>query len=120
MTRRKLGQLEAETLAVLAGQDRPVTIPVLLGGLVGPPARTTVHTVLARLIDKGMVKRTLQGRRYVYELTVDESELAAERMFSPLRSANDPTLVLSQFARGLDSDESEMLRRILRDSPESS
>lgn len=35
MARRKLGQLEAETLAVLAGQDRPVTIPALLEGLVG-------------------------------------------------------------------------------------
>ena len=116
MSRRKLCQLEAEILAVLAGQDSPVTITPLLEHLDGPPARTTVHTVLARLIDKGMVKRTPQGRRHAYELIVDESEIVAKKMFSSLRSANDPTLVLGQFTRGLDAHEVESLRRILRDS----
>lgn len=120
MSRRKLGQLEAEILAVLAGQDSPVTIASLLDELEGPPARTTVHTVLARLIDKEMVKRTPQGRSHAYALMVDESEVAAEKMFSPLRSANDPALVLSQFARGLEGQEVDWLRRILRDSSGSS
>lgn len=115
MARRKLGQLEAEILAVLAsGRGRPFSIIALQGLLDGPPAATTIHTVLTRLLAKGMVTREAAGRGFVYTLTVDESEVAAEKMFSPLRSAHDPHSVLNQFARGLSPEEIEALEAILR------
>lgn len=113
MSRRQLGQLEAEILAVLASKEAPVTIADLVDDLAGPPAHTTVHTVLGRLLKKGMLERTRDGRSYVYHLTVDESQVAADKMFSPLRSARDPRLVLNQFAQGLSPDEVKSLRAVL-------
>lgn len=118
MARRRLGQLEAEILAVLAGNVDAMSIASLLHHLEGPPAHTTVHTVLSRLIHKGMVRRQPEGKGYAYELTVDESEVAAEKMFSPLRSANDPRLVLNQFARGLSPQEVQALLSVLGEARE--
>jgi predicted transcriptional regulator len=113
MVRRKLGQLEAEILAVLAGEGRPVSVLELQRLLEGPPAPTTIHTVLTRLLQKQMVVREPHGKSFLYQLAVDESEVAAEKMFSPLRSAHDPKSVLSQFAQGLSPEELAVLRGVL-------
>ncbi|MEW1839705.1 BlaI/MecI/CopY family transcriptional regulator [Nonomuraea angiospora] len=112
MSRRKLGQLEAEVLAVLAGADAFLS-PQEICDRLGDPAYTTVNTILFRLLDKHMVERTKQGRAYVYRLTADESGLVAERMFGHLRLAHNPSAVLSQFVHGLSPDEEAALRALL-------
>lgn len=113
MVRKKLGQLEAEVLAVLAGAEGYLSTGELLEELDGAPAYTTVNTVLFRLLDKKMVERSQRGRGFVYRLVVDESELAAERMFDHLRVANDPSSVLNQFIHGLSTSEEKALRALL-------
>ncbi|MFC4563411.1 BlaI/MecI/CopY family transcriptional regulator [Nocardiopsis mangrovi] len=113
MPRRKLGQLEAEVLAVLAGAGDHLSTAELCAELDGDPAYTTVNTVLFRLLDKRMVDRIPRGRGYAYRLVVDESEVAAERMFGHLRVASDPSGVLNQFVSGLHPEEAEALRAVL-------
>ncbi|MDA2813437.1 BlaI/MecI/CopY family transcriptional regulator [Nocardiopsis sp. RSe5-2] len=117
MSRRRLGQLEAEVLAVLAETDGFLSTGELRERLDGDPAYTTVNTVLFRLYDKGMVERSQRGRAYVYRLTVDESGLAAERMFDHLRVASDPAGVLNQFVHGLSAEEAAALRAVLEREP---
>ncbi|WP_046470269.1 BlaI/MecI/CopY family transcriptional regulator [Allosalinactinospora lopnorensis] len=116
MSRRKLGQLEAEVLAVLAGADGYLSTSELCERLNGDPAYTTVNTILFRLLDKKMVERSQRGRAFVYRLLVDESEIAAERMFGHLRVASDPSHVLSQFAHGLNNSEAAALRAVLNEN----
>ncbi|WP_435107109.1 BlaI/MecI/CopY family transcriptional regulator [Nocardiopsis synnemataformans] len=113
MSRRKLGQLEAEVLAVLAGAEGYLSAGELRERLESTPAYTTVNTVLFRLLDKKMVERSQQGRAFFYRLLVDESELAAGRMFDHLRVASDPSNVLNQFVHGLSASEEEALRTLL-------
>lgn len=113
MSRRRLGQLEAEVLAVLAGAEDFLSPAELRQRLDGNAAHTTVNTILFRLLDKKMVERAQQGRGFVYRLTADESGLAAERMFGHLRLANDPSGVLSQFVSGLSESEEAALRAVL-------
>ncbi|MFC5826478.1 BlaI/MecI/CopY family transcriptional regulator [Nonomuraea insulae] len=113
MSRRKLGQLEAEVLAVLAGAEGFLSPGDICDRLAGEPAYTTVNTILFRLLDKNMVGREKRGRAFVYRLTADESGLAAERMFGHLRLAHNPSAVLSQFVHGLNPREEEALRALL-------
>lgn len=113
MTRRPLGQLEAEVLAALAGADGPVSTAELRSRLAGAPAYTTVNTILFRLHGKRLVTRVRAGRHYLYRLAVDEARLVADRMHSHLRFASDPAGVLSQFVRTLSPEEEVALREIL-------
>ncbi|MGW0200451.1 BlaI/MecI/CopY family transcriptional regulator [Nonomuraea sp. NPDC003201] len=115
MTRRKLGQLEAEVLAVLAGADTFLSTSELRERLDGAPAHTTINTILFRLLDKGLVIRERRGRGFAYRLTANESGLAAERMFGHLRLAHDPSDVLSHFVHGLSPTEEAALRAVLDD-----
>ncbi|MEU8360262.1 BlaI/MecI/CopY family transcriptional regulator [Nonomuraea sp. NPDC048882] len=118
MSRRKLGQLEAEVLAVLAGADGFLSPNDIGDRLAGGAAYTTVNTILFRLLDKNMVDREKRGRAYVYRLTADEPGLAAERMFGHLRLAHNPSAVLSQFVHGLNPKEEEALRALLDETGE--
>ena len=118
MSRKRLGQLEAEVLAVLAGAEGFLSTAQLRQELAGSPAYTTVNTVLFRLLDKGMVERSQRGRAFEYRLLVDESEIAAERMFGHLRVASDSSNVLNQFVHGLSPEEERELRNLLGDQKE--
>ncbi|QKW33133.1 BlaI/MecI/CopY family transcriptional regulator [Actinomadura sp. NAK00032] len=117
MTRRPLGQLEAEVLAALAGLGGSASTAELVARLDGEPAYTTVNTILHRLHEKRLVSRTRAGRHYRYRLAVDESELVAGRMHDHLRHASDPGTVLSRFARSLSAEEARKLREVL-DGPD--
>ncbi|MBW8487660.1 BlaI/MecI/CopY family transcriptional regulator [Actinomadura parmotrematis] len=115
--RRRLGQLEAEVLAALAGAGIPVTTAELRSRLSGDPAHTTVNTILFRLLDKGLVDRVREGRGYRYRLVVDESRLVADRMRDQLRYSNDPPGVLSRFVATLSPAETRALREVLGGEP---
>ena len=79
--RRVLGSLEAEVMEVLWAADAPQSVRIVLEtlneGRRPALAYTTVMTVLARLAEKGVLKRSPVGRGYVYAPAVgDEAEIA--------------------------------------------
>lgn len=112
VSRRPLGQLEAEVLAAVASGG-PISTAELLERIPGDPAYTTINTILFRLHDKGLVARTRDGRQYRYELAVDEARLVADRMNDHLRFASNPSSVLCQFVEILSPQDEAALRRIL-------
>ncbi|MEO3782609.1 BlaI/MecI/CopY family transcriptional regulator [Actinocorallia sp. B10E7] len=112
MSRRPLGQLEAEVLAAVSVSG-PATTAELLSRIPGDPAYTTINTILFRLHDKGLVTRERDGRQYRYRLAVDEARLVADKMHDHLRYASDSSSVLSQFVDALSPEEVDELRQIL-------
>jgi predicted transcriptional regulator len=113
MARRALGALEAEILAVLSKASEPVSPGALVEALESEVSYSTVTTILARLVQKGYVTRTRHGRRYDYELTIAEADVAAGQMYERLQRSGDRVGVLRQFVGELDTDEAAALRALL-------
>jgi predicted transcriptional regulator len=111
--RRESGQLEAEVLGALWASDRPLTPVEIQAAIGGGLAYNTVHTILRRLWDKGLVVRDAGGRRGGYRPAKDATELAAEVMHEILRREPDRAGVLQRFVTGLGPDDEKMLRRLL-------
>lgn len=111
--RRGAGQLEAEILRALWATERPLTPSEVQARIGGGLAYNTVHTILKRLWDKGLVVRDAEGRRGAYLPAKDATEHAAQTMHDVLRREPDHAAVLERFVTGLGPDEEKMLRRFL-------
>jgi predicted transcriptional regulator len=78
-----LGPLEADVMRVAWAARRPLTVRTVLErlneGRTSPLAYTTVMTVMARLADKQVLRRTMNGRGYVYEAAVPDAAAIAVR-----------------------------------------
>jgi predicted transcriptional regulator len=111
--RRGAGQLEAEILGALWSAERPLTPAEIQAELGGDLAYNTVHTILRRLWDKGLVIRDAGGRRGAYLPAKDATELAAEVMHDALRREPDRAAVLRRFVTRLGPDDEAVLRRLL-------
>lgn len=108
-----MGALEGSILRYLWSADRAVTPGEVLEAIDADVAYTTVMTVLARLWQKGTVKRERQGRAYAYRPAVSAAEYAADRMQSALGRSVDRTATLAQFVDNLSARDALALRRIL-------
>jgi predicted transcriptional regulator len=119
--RRPSGALQGEVLAALWAADRPLT-PAEVQEQVGRDlAYTTVMTALARLHEKGAVKREKAGRAYAYTPILDEPGIAAARMRELLEAGEDRGAVLARFVGGLTVEEEDLLVELLgEDRPEGS
>src|SRR4051812_40980240 len=111
--RRGAGQLEGEILGTLWAADRPMTPAEVQAELGADLAYNTVHTILKRLWDKGLVIRDAEGRRGAYLPAKDATEHAAQTMHEVLRREPDHAAVLERFVTALGPDDEEMLRRLL-------
>jgi predicted transcriptional regulator len=111
--RRPAGALEAEVLAALWAADRPLTPADVNEEMGGDLAYTTVMTTLARLHEKGAVKRQKIGRAFAYTPLLDESGIAAARMRDLLESGEDREAVLARFVGSLSEEEEELLTLLL-------
>lgn len=111
--RRSAGELESEVLAALWATDRPLTPAEIQAGIDGPLAYNTVHTILKRLYDKGLVLRDADGRRGAYRPAKNAAELTAEAMHEALDRGPDPIAALQQFVTGLSPEEERALRDLL-------
>ena len=109
--RRSAGELESEVLTALWATAEPLTPAGIRAELGGGLAYNTVHTVLRRLHDKGLVLRDAEGRRGAYRPAKDAAELTAAAMHDALDRGPDPIAALQHFATGLSPAE----RRVLRD-----
>lgn len=78
-----LGPLEADVLRLVWAAGEPVTPRAALVQLNEtrrqPLAYTTVMTVMARLADKGILRRSAAGRGYAYEAAVEDAAEIAVR-----------------------------------------
>lgn len=114
--RRSPGELESEVLATLWAGDRPLTGAEIQAEIGGDLAYNTVHTILRRLFDKGLVVRDTGGRRGAYRPAKNAAELTAQVMHQALERGPDPIAALQQFVTGLSSAEERALRDVLRGS----
>ena len=112
--RRGAGQLEAEVLGVLWSTGRALTPSEVQERIGGGLAYNTVHTILKRLWDKGLVIRDADGRRGAYRPAQDATGHAAQIMHDALgREPGNHAAVLERFVTGLGPDDEEMLRKLL-------
>lgn len=111
--RRSAGELESEVLAALWATDRPLTPAEIQAGIGGGLAYNTVHTILKRLYDKGLVLRDADGRRGAYRPAKNAAQLTAEAMHQALDRGPDPIAALQQFVTGLRPEEERALRELL-------
>ncbi|MGW7257330.1 BlaI/MecI/CopY family transcriptional regulator [Streptomyces sp. NPDC054834] len=111
--RRGAGALESEVLATLWATERPLTPAEIQTEIGGGLAYNTVHTILKRLFDKGLVLRDANGRRGAYRPAKNAAELTAEAMHDALDRGPDPIAALQQFVSGLSPEEERVLRDLL-------
>ncbi|MFE1289247.1 BlaI/MecI/CopY family transcriptional regulator [Streptomyces sp. NPDC058751] len=111
--RRGAGELEGEVLAALWATDDTLTPAEIQAGIGGGLAYNTVHTILKRLHDKGLVLRDVDGRRGAYRPAKNAAQLTAEAMREALDRGPDPIAALRQFVTGLSRREEEALRDLL-------
>ncbi|MEU0845199.1 BlaI/MecI/CopY family transcriptional regulator [Streptomyces sp. NPDC005962] len=111
--RRSAGELESEVLATLWATDQALTPAEIQREIGGGLAYNTVHTILKRLYDKGLVLRDVDGRRGAYGPVKNAAELTAEAMRQALDRGPDPIATLQQFVTGLSPDEEQALRDFL-------
>src|SRR5262249_28118123 len=97
----RLGGLEAELMELLWAAGEPLGVRELAGLLPGPPrAASTLVTVLTHLMDKGLVERAGDGRRYTYRPAGDPDQLTARAIERLLAAARDPPAVLAHRVTG--------------------
>ena len=119
--RRPAGALQGEVLAALWAADRPLTPAEVQEDVGRDLAYTTVMTALARLHEKGAVRRKKIGRAFAYTPILDEPGIAAARMRELLGAGEDRGAVLARFVGTLSSEEEEMLAELLEEGrPEGS
>jgi predicted transcriptional regulator len=114
----RLGGLESELLELLWAAGEPLGARELAGLLPGPRrAHNTVVTVLTRLVGKGLVERTGDGRRYTYRPAGDPDQLTARAIERLLAAAGDRRAVLAHLVTGTqDPGLRAELAALIRDS----
>jgi predicted transcriptional regulator len=107
--------LEAEVLAALWAADAPLTPAALQAAVGGGLAYNTVHTILTRLHDKGLVVRVVHNQHRAYAPAKDAVQDAADRMRGVLEGRRDRAEILHRFVTSLSPAEERTLRSLLAD-----
>ena len=117
--RRAAGELEGEVLGALWAAGAPLTPAQVHAALDGDLAYNTVHTILTRLYDKGLVRRVSRSGRRAYAPVHDAAALAAERMRHVLDRGGDRAQILRRFVTSLGPADEQALRQALaQDDPQ--
>jgi predicted transcriptional regulator len=77
------------------------------------PAHTTVLTILDRLVRKGLVTRTKEGRAHRYHALQSKDAHVAEAMHEAFAGAGDRESALSHFLDSVSPEDVAVLRRVL-------
>ncbi|MFD8913183.1 BlaI/MecI/CopY family transcriptional regulator [Streptomyces sp. NPDC059575] len=115
--RRCAGALENEVLSALWATERALTPAEIQAG-IGGLAYNTVHTILKRLYDKGLVLRDADGRRGAYRPAKHPAQLTAEALRRALDQGPDPIGALARLVPLLRPEEARALRGFLAAEPD--
>lgn len=108
-----LGELERRVMDRLWAAEGPVAATTLRDELADRGlALTTVHTVLTRLEQKGLVLHD-DGRPRRFSPRATREDYAAELMHEVLGQSADRQAVLARFVDSVDADEARLLRQLL-------
>ena len=112
-----LGPLEAEVMRVAWAADEPLSVRSVLDRLnesrVPALAYTTVMTVMSRLAEKEILRRTMNGRGYLYEAAVADAAAIAVRNL--VRDFGDAAIAGFVDEARSDAKLRARLQRLLRD-----
>lgn len=115
-----LGPLESRIMELLWSQAE-ATVGSVAEGLAVPkrPAYTTVMTVMGRLTAKGLLRRRLDGRAYVYRPAMTKAEFLADRSRAGVQALvrDFGEVALAHFVEeieGADPKKLEQLREFLK------
>ena len=113
---RGLGDLEAAVMEAVWSRDTPATVREILEKLNRRRqlAYTTVMTVMDNLYRKGLLKRAMAGRAWLYQPAQSRAEYTAQIMRDVLGSAGDRSAAMAHFVAAMTPDESQELRTMLR------
>jgi predicted transcriptional regulator len=111
--RRSAGALESEVLAALWATEDALSPAEIQDRLGGDLAYNTVHTILTRLHDKGIVVRVPLGGRTGYAPAKDAAQSAADRMRDALGAGVGRDAVLARFVTTLSAEDEAALRAAL-------
>jgi predicted transcriptional regulator len=112
--RRAIGELEHQLLTAIWKSDRGLTPAEALDALGGSIAYTTVLTVLTRLWQKDLLRRSRIGKAHRYEAAVSEADWVAGRMRAALEVASNHELAMSRFVGSLNAADAAALRALLK------
>jgi BlaI family penicillinase repressor len=116
----ELGPLELQILGLLSSKE-PKGVSDIQGELKAfgnDLAYTTVMTVLSRLFQKGHLKRTKEGRQFLY-LIAPEKEKARRSIFDRMKTSLfqsdrlNPILALLDSKDALTNDELRELKKVV-------
>jgi predicted transcriptional regulator len=115
-----LHELEAEIMEEVWRQSSETTVKLVMEALnrkAKPPrAYTTYMTVMRRLNDKGLLKRTRSGRHDTYEPTLTREQYQQRRAKAEVRGLVDEfgDVALAHFARSLSTLDPARRRELRR------
>lgn len=109
-SRRAHGELEAEVIAALAAADQPATVLEVQRSVDTELSYNAVHTILNRLVDKGLVDREPAGRGHVYRSSRGAATVIAQHMGELLDRGPNRTEVLQSFLGTLSDEDEDLLR----------
>lgn len=109
-SRRAHGELEAEVIAALAAAEQPATVLEVVRSVDSDLSYNAVHTILNRLVDKGLVDRDPAGRGHVYRPSRGAAMVIAQHMGALLDRGPSRTEVLQSFLGTLSDEDERQLR----------
>ncbi len=108
-----LGELERRVMNILWESPGHAFSARDVAGALPEYAYTTVATVLDRVLQKGLVRRSLDGRTNRFVATAGSADYAADAMREAMVMAPHPDAVLARFVEVLDGPQAEALRTAL-------
>ena len=112
---RRFGELEAVIMDWLWELARPALVREVVDGLRDdrPLAYTTVMTVMENLYRKGWLRRSRDGRAWLYEPTGSRSGYTAALMNFALAASADRRTALTHFVLQMSPHDAALLEQAL-------
>ena len=120
--KKLLGSLELEIMEFMWQVNEATVREVMMSiGSKRPIAYTTVMTVMGHLVEKDLLVRTKEGKRYLYQVVQSTNEFCRETSENMIRTLVDDfgDLAIAGFLgeiNKVDIDRLEKLRRIVKEA----